>query len=313
MPSSTPQALFLPGSTGATNPPRQARRQALLTLACLGATGLQAQAHNPGTAPGPLMKAGRYQPGQPVDGFLVSEKLDGVRARWDGHQLWTRSGRPIATPTTFTEGWPALPLDGELWAGRGEFLRAVAAVRAGADPRSWTGVRLMVFDTPDPTRPFGGPEGRLALLQATLAAPDSPISDRLQALPQQTVTSFARLRSWLDEVVAGGGEGLMLHRAANLYRAGRSDDLLKYKPFEDAEARVLQILPGKGQFQGMAGALLVQTHDGHRLRLGTGLSQAQRRQPPSVGSWVSFRYQGLHPGGMPRFASFVRVIPDIDL
>ena len=259
------------------------------------------------------MKAGRYQAGQPVDGFLVSEKLDGVRARWAGQHLWTRSGHRTTPPADFTARGPALPLDGELWAGRGQFLRAVAAVREGAGSEAWTGLRLMVFDAPDPVRPFGGPEGRLALLQAALSASHSPAPTGLQALPQHPVTSTADLQSWLDEVVTAGGEGLMLHRASNLYRSGRSNDLLKFKPFLDAEARVVQILPGKVQWQGLGGALLVQTTDGHRLRLGSGLSEAHRRAPPPVGSWVSFRYQGLHPGGMPRFASFLRVIPDIDL
>ncbi|WP_342669158.1 DNA ligase [Curvibacter gracilis] len=309
-----PSASFLPPACGPAAVSRHpARRQTLLALAALGSMAPQARALSPQPAPGPLMKAGRYQAGQPVDGFLVSEKLDGVRARWDGQQLWTRSGRRILAPADFTAGWPSLPLDGELWAGRGQFLRAVAAVREGAGSEAWAGLRLMVFDTPDPVRPFGGPNGRLALLQETLTAPRASAPTGLQALPQHPVSSSADLQSWLDEVVAAGGEGLMLHRASNLYRSGRSNDLLKYKPFLDAEARVVQILPGKGQWQGLAGALLVQTTDGHRLRLGSGLSEAQRREPPPVGSWVSFRYQGLHPGGMPRFASFVRVIPDIDL
>ncbi|WP_337955952.1 DNA ligase [Curvibacter lanceolatus] len=312
-----PSASFLPPALGPAAVSRHpARRQTLLALAALGSMAPQARALSPQPTPGPLMKAGRYQAGQPVEGFLVSEKLDGVRARWDGQQLWTRSGRRIHAPAEFTVGWPSLALDGELWAGRGQFLRAVAAVREGAGSEAWAGLRLMVFDTPDPVRPFGGPDGRLALLQAALAAPRPPAPTGptgLQALPQHPVSSTADLQSWLDEVVAAGGEGLMLHRTSNLYRSGRSNDLLKYKPFLDAEARVVQILPGKGQWQGLAGALLVQTTDGHRLRLGSGLSEAQRHEPPPVGSWVSFRYQGLHPGGMPRFASFVRVIPDIDL
>lgn len=308
MPPALPTAFPLkPPTAGSCHP---ARRQTLLTLAALGALAQPAAALSPKPGLGPLMKAGRYQAGQPTEGFLVSEKLDGVRARWDGRQLWTRSGHRIAAPDDFTAGWPVLPLDGELWAGRGQFLRSVAAVRAGADRDAWHGLHLMVFDTPDPVRPFGGPDGRLAMLQAGLSATST---DTLQALPQRTVASPERLQDWLDEVVAAGGEGLMLHRASNLYRSGRSNDLLKHKPFLDAEARVVQILPGKGQWQGLAGALLVQTTDGHRLRLGSGLSEAQRRDPPPVGSWVSFRYQGLHPGGMPRFASFLRVIPDIKL
>lgn len=303
--------LLTPRAPAASRHP--ARRQTLLTLAALGSMAQHARALSPRPEPAALMKAGRYQPGQPVDDFLVSEKLDGVRARWDGQQLWTRSGRRIAAPPGFTDGWPLLPLDGELWAGRGQFQRAVAAVRDGADRQVWADLRLMVFDTPDPVRPFGGPDGRLALLREALATPPHASPAGVQALPQHPVKSLADLQTWLDEVVAAGGEGLMLHRASNRYRSGRSNDLLKYKPFLDAEARVVQILPGKGQWQGLAGALLVQTTDGHRLRLGTGLSEAQRHQPPPVGSWVSFRYQGLHPGGMPRFASFLRVIPDIDL
>jgi DNA ligase-1 len=116
----------------------------------------------------------------------------------------------------------------------------------------------------------------------------------------------------LDRVVREGGEGLMLHRGASRYRAERSDDLLKLKPFEDAEARVVGHVPGQGKLAGMLGALLVETPDGKRFRIGSGLSDAQRRDPPPLGSWVSYRHVGLHDGsGLPRFARFLRVREDM--
>ncbi|MDD0837469.1 DNA ligase [Curvibacter sp. HBC61] len=288
------------------------RRNALLVLASVSSL-VQAR---PPALPTALMLASRYPPGQAVDGFWVSEKLDGVRARWDGEQLWTRSGRLIQPPAQFTQGWPTLPLDGELWAGPGLFLQSVAAVRDGPGSPAWSGLRLMVFDAPTVPTPFGGAQGRLDTLQTRLNqahAQGAEAAATLQAVAQQPASSVAQVKAWLDEVVAHGGEGLVLHRGSGLYRAGRSPDVLKYKPFEDAEARVVQVLPGKGAWRGQAGALLVQTQDGHRLRLGSGLPEALRLQPPAIGSWVSFRYQGLHPGGVPRFATFLRALPDASL
>ena len=52
----------------------------------------------------------------------------------------------------------------------------------------------------------------------------------------------------MHKTVRDGGEGLMLHRLDSLYCAGRSRDLLKYKPDDDADARVLAHLAGQGKF-----------------------------------------------------------------
>lgn len=288
------------------------RRLALVAMASV--PGLL-QAH-PNPLQQPFMQAMRYEAGHAVDGFLVSEKLDGVRAHWDGVQLWTRSGRLIATPPGFTQGWPHLVLEGELWSAPGQFAQAVAAVRDGPASPAWEGMQLMAFDAPRWQRPFGGPEGRLALLQAAVALARglaSAPARHLQVIEQHAATSPAQVKARLDDVLAHGGEGLMLHHTEAYYRLGRSPELLKYKAFDDAEAQVVQVLPGKGPRQGLASALLVQTQEGHRLRLGSGMSDAVRLNPPAVGSWVSFRYQGLHPGGMPRFATFLRSVPDVNL
>ncbi|KAF1684839.1 DNA ligase [Pseudoxanthomonas broegbernensis] len=248
------------------------------------------------------MLATSYRDGVPVSAFLVSEKLDGVRGRWDGRMLWTRGGARIRPPAAFTRGWPAEPMDGELWIGRGRFDEASATVRrVEADPRAWREMRFMVFDLPAHPGPFAD---RVARMHGLVAAAGNPA---LAMIPQRRFGTAAELDAELARVVAAGGEGLMLHRHDALYRAGRSDALLKYKPHQDAEAQVVAHRPGKGKYQGLMGALQVRTPEGRSFRIGSGFTDAQRIAPPAPGSWVTYRYNGFTSTGLPRFARFVRV------
>ncbi|NKN34348.1 DNA ligase [Marichromatium bheemlicum] len=249
-----------------------------------------------------LTLAGVYRKGVRVSDYWVSEKLDGVRAYWDGSRLFSRSGREIVAPAAFTDGWPRLALDGELWLGRGRFepLSGITR-RQQPDPEAWRGVRFMVFDLPGCALDF---DGRLRALRRLFATPQ-PAS--LQRVEQWRGRDHVRLMARLHRVLAAGGEGLMLRRASAPYRAGRGDDLLKLKPYQDAEARVIAYLPGKGRLRGMVGALLVEDGEGRRFRLGSGLSDAERRDPPPLGAWVTFRYQGYTRNGIPRFARYLRV------
>lgn len=254
------------------------------------------------TTPSPVMLADVYHAGIALNDYWVSEKYDGVRGYWDGRQLLTRSGAVIHAPAWFTAGWPKTPMDGELWAGRGQFDRASGIIRQQpADDEAWHQIHYMVFDLPG--RP-GAFDQRLTALQQQIAVIHLPW---VQAVEQFKVTDEADLKRRLDQVVQEGGEGLVLHRGASLYHAGRSGDLLKLKPYDDAEAKVIGYLPGKGKYRGMMGSLLMQLPDGTRFRIGTGFSDAQRRDPPPVGSMVTFRYQGMTPAGKPRFARFLRV------
>jgi DNA ligase-1 len=249
----------------------------------------------------PLMLANLYRPGVALADYWVSEKHDGIRAFWDGQALWTRHGHRIHAPAWFTAGWPTQPLDGELWAGRDRFTAAAsAAAKDTPDGEAWRALRYMVFDLPAHAGPF---DDRLSLLSAHA-------SPWLQAVPQRKLADEAALQALLRNTVRTGGEGLMLHRGASLYRGERNDDLLKLKQHLDAEATVIAHAPGKGKYQGMLGALLVQTPEGVRFRLGSGLRDADRVSPPTLGSQVTYRYLGLHPNGAPRFASFLRVRVD---
>ena len=257
------------------------------------------------TAPG-LLLANSYRPGLALADYWVSEKYDGVRGFWDGKQLRTRGGEVVNPPAWFTRGWPTIALDGELWAGRNRFTHAQSTVRQQQpDDSAWREMRFMVFDLPQTPGTF---DQRLPVLQDTVARMGQPW---VQAVPQRRIASEEALRALLQRTVQAGGEGLMLHRGSAPYRSGRSDDLIKLKTHDDAEARVVGHLPGKGRHAGRLGALLVETPQGQRFRLGTGLSDADRSHPPPLGTWVTYRYRGTHDGGLPRFASYLRVRQDM--
>lgn len=253
-------------------------------------------------APPPLMLASDYHDGIRITEYLVSEKLDGVRGHWDGRTLWTRGGNRIHAPEWFTAGWPALAMDGELWIARGRFDDVSGIVRTrGGDHAGWREVHFMAFDLPAHE---GGFSQRAQAMRTLLASVDIAW---LQPVEQRQVNDKPALQAWLRAVVAAGGEGLMLHHRDGRYRAGRSSDLLKLKPFQDAEATVIGHTRGRGKYTGMTGALIVQRPDGLRLRIGSGLTDAQRASPPPVGSHVTYRYNGLTSKGVPRFARFLRM------
>jgi DNA ligase-1 len=278
---------------------------ALVAWAALVPNGGKGALAAAGDAP-PLMLANVYRPGVTrLADYWVSEKYDGVRGYWDGALLRTRGGERIAVPEWFTAGWPNVPLDGELWAGRGRFSHAVSTVRQQTPlDAAWRDMRFMVFDLPAHGGTF---TERITAYQQLLAQLDVPW---VQPVAQRKVASDAALQALMRQAVKAGGEGVMLHRGDSLYRATRNDDLLKYKPYDDAEARVIAHLPGQGKHTGQLGALLVQTEGGLRLKLGTGFTDAQRAAPPAVGTWVTYRYRGTTDKGTPRFASFLRVRED---
>ncbi len=234
--------------------------------------------------------------------YLISEKLDGVRALWDGSTLRFRSGRTIAAPAWFLAKLPKTPLDGELWLGRGKFDTLSGMVRK-AQPldTEWEQIKYMVFELPQGAGTFAE---RAALLKLIVRG---AAWSQLQGVEQFRIPTQAVLRDRLKAVNAAGGEGLMLHLASAPYTTGRSDVLLKYKSLADSEAEVIGHVPGKGKYAGMTGALEVRTADGQRFRLGTGLSDQERKNPPAIGTIVTYTFRDVTPSGKPRFASYLRI------
>ena len=238
--------------------------------------------------------------------YLVSEKLDGVRAIWDGKVLRFRSGNTVPAPAWFTKALPNTPLDGELWLARGQFEALSGIVRTSPpNDADWRKVSYWVFELPNAAGSFAD---RYQRLQQIVAAAKFP---QLHCVEQRAIASNSQLHTWLEAVVRAGGEGLMLHLASAPYQTGRQDVLLKLKPVLDAEAKVIGYRPGKGKFTGMLGSLELETDTGIRFHLGVGFKNADRLNPPPLGSRVTFTYRGLTKNGVPRFASFFRVRRDL--
>nr|WP_235566332.1 DNA ligase [Methylibium sp. Root1272] len=255
-----------------------------------------------GAAAPSMLLAREAAAGQSPVGYRVSEKLDGVRAQWDGRVLRFRGGGVVPAPGWFTAGLPAVALDGELWLGRGRFEALTAIVRdRQPDDAGWRQVRYGVFELPGAPGPFAERAARIA--QVVRQAGAGP----LMVVEQWELPDTAALQARLASVVAQGGEGLMLHRADAPYVTGRSEVLLKLKPLQDAEAVVVGHVAGKGRFAGQLGALRVRTPQGQEFALGTGFSNAQRASPPPPGAVVTYTYRGTTARGLPRFASFLRV------
>ncbi|HEX3654530.1 MAG TPA: DNA ligase [Pirellulales bacterium] len=255
------------------------------------------------TAP-PILLAESWDNATDVISWWLSEKLDGVRAYWDGKRFLSRQGNVFHAPDWFTAGLPTIPLDGELWLARKAFQRTVSIVRRHDGNSLWAHIKFRIFDAPALREPF---EERIEYLC------DCFSQLRLRyvgVLPQQQCRSLEHLRDELELVLAGGGEGLMLRQPGSQYESGRSSTLLKVKRFHDAEAQVIEHQPGAGRHKGRMGALLVQLPDGTTFSVGTGFTDAQREDPPPVGTQITFRYQELTDRGVPRFPSFVRVRAD---
>jgi DNA ligase-1 len=234
-------------------------------------------------------------------GWWLSEKLDGVRAYWDGKQFLSRQGNLFHAPAWFVAGLPREPLDGELWLGRKKFQRTVSIVRRQDKSDHWKELTFVVFDAPTLEKGF---EARLEFVSDCLNQKQNQ-PRHAQAHPHEVCRGLAHLRQELARLESLGGEGLMLRQAGSKYEGGRSGTLLKVKNFHDAEARVLKHQEGSGRHKGRLGALLVEMADGTQFAVGTGFSDAERASPPPLGSFINFRYQELSEGGVPRFPSYV--------
>lgn len=231
--------------------------------------------------------------------YLVSEKLDGVRAYWDGQQLMSRQGNVINAPATFLKKLPKnTKLDGELWVGRGQFEQAQSIVSSANG--DWSRIRYMLFELPEGAGDFATRYRHLRSIAKQINSP------QVQVIEQRSFATRAQLDEHFNQLIAQGAEGLMLHRKDALYSTGRNNDLLKLKPYLDEEATVVAYIEGKGKYTGMMGSVEVETEQGVRFKVGSGFTDADRKNPPPIGSKITYRYQNLTQKGKPRHPRFLR-------
>ena len=247
----------------------------------------------------------RYD-GRDISGWVMSEKYDGVRGFWDGKRFISKSGKIMAAPKDFTSGLPPFAIDGELWAGRGKFEKTTSIVARAKD---WSELKFMVFDVPGAK---GDLFARLAVLSEFLASHPNP---RIAIIAQKPVISNLNMQKFLTSVVNAGGEGIVVRDPAAPYASGRSDKIMKIKPFKDAECRIVALNEGKGKFANALGSVICEDlTSGERFKIGSGFSEKEREMGfLRLGQIITYKYQNITRTGKPRFPVFLRVRSDSGL
>nr|WP_315972799.1 DNA ligase [Vibrio pomeroyi] len=257
--------------------------------------------HSSYLPPEQLVLANTYKQGIDVSEYWTSEKLDGIRALWDGKHFYTRNGNRIYAPKWFTESLPQVHLEGELWAGRGKFhlVQSTVLDHTPSD-NAWRQIDFMLFDMPGAA---GDYQKRYYNILHWVSVIDESHVGYVEHSP---IKNEEALFHQLDNVDERHGEGLMLRKITSRYQAGRSNDLLKLKRHHDAEATVIGYKTGTGKYKGMMGSILVHNEQGVEFYIGSGFTDKMRLSPPEIGSRITFRYNGLTQNGKPKFARFVR-------
>ncbi len=238
---------------------------------------------------------------QNVSGMLMSEKLDGIRAYWDGKNLLSRSGKTIHAPTWFIKNLPPFEIDGELWSKRGEYEFIQSIVMDKTPSKEWDKITYNIFEVPNQK---GALLKRLEVLQKYL---NSHNLAHVKIIKQIKCKDKAHLQKFFKEVKSKGGEGVVLRDAKAPYIAKRTNKALKYKDYEDDECEVVSYHKGKGKYEGLLGSFTCRLKNGVEFKVGTGLIDKQRRNPPAIGQIITFKHQGLTKYGKPRFPVFLRV------
>ena len=236
----------------------------------------------------------KYQSDINVSGWLMSEKLDGVRAYWDGKKLISRNGKVFSAPQFFTKEFPDTELDGELWSKRGDFSNISSIVNRKKEHNGWSKLTYQVFEVPNAK---GDLQIRLSHVKQ---------SKYIKVVKQIVVKDKVMLKEFLVGVETKGGEGVVVRDGSLAYYTGRSAKALKVKSYIDDECEVIKHIEGKGKYQNMLGSLVCKMVNDKIIKIGSGFTKLERIKPPKIGTIITFKYYGLTSLGNPRFPIYLR-------
>ena len=241
-----------------------------------------------------LFLLNNYSKDMNVSGWYMSEKLDGVRAYWDGEKLFSRSGKLFAVPGFFTKDFPKIELDGELWSKRDDFSNIVSIVNRKKAHDGWKNLTYNVFEVPNA-------KGRLIERLSRVKE-----SQYIRVIKQQKVENRNALDKFLKLVQEKTGEGIVVRDASLPYYSGRKNSALKVKSYIDTECEVIAYTKGKGKYENLLGALVCKLKNSSIIKIGSGFSNEERTNPPKIGAIITFKYYGLTSKGNPRFPIYLR-------
>ncbi len=234
---------------------------------------------------------------QNISGWVMSEKLDGIRAYWDGCNLLTRNGNIIYAPKWFTKDYPSFPIDGELWTKRKDFENISSIVRDKIPSNNWKQIKHYIFEVPNTS---GNLYQRLNKVK--------PYENNyIKLIPQIKINSKEHLQQFLMTIELNNGEGVVVRDPSKLYISKRTSSALKVKNFKDTECEVIGYMQGNGKFKGMMGSLICKLKNNIEFKIGSGFSNKERVNPPLIGDIVTFKYQEFTKYGKPRFPVYLRI------
>ncbi len=248
-----------------------------------------------------LMLLEQYK-NQNITGWVMSEKLDGVRGFWNGKTLLSRQGYPFSAPAYFMQNFPPFEIDGELFSTRNQFSQISSIVR-GSDAEKWQQLKLYVFDVPNVQ---GDLFARLQKLEIYLKEHPTPYIKIIKQIPIQ---NKAHLNSFFQKIQKLKGEGMVIRNPKSPYIKGRSAQILKFKAVYDDECTVISHHKGKGKYKDKMGSLSCQNQYGI-FKIGSGFSDKERENPPQIGTLITYKYRGFTSKGKPRFATYWRIRQD---
>jgi DNA polymerase/3'-5' exonuclease PolX len=277
----------------------------------------------------------------PPIGWLMSEKFDGYRARWDPERnlFISRQNKPtFPAPQWFKSALPEIALDGELFMGRDGFQRMGAARRKEPIDEDWFDIKYYVYDAPDIEATF---EQRYNFLRsimpkvkehwikfrATLEPKFKKVTCPIVLTKQTVVTNMDQMKEYYEKIIEDGAEGIMLKDPSSIYEDKRSNFMLKYKPSFDAEAVIVDYRPGTGKYTGKLGAFIckplinkgnyqVVDEDKNHIFAISGMDDNIRenyKKSHPVGTIITYEYSGMTDAGKPRFARYIRIRDDVEV
>lgn len=234
---------------------------------------------------------------QDTKGWFMSEKLDGIRAYWNGKELLSKNGNRIHAPLSFTKNFPNFPLDGELWTKRDDFSNIQSIVLDKIPSKQWNQITYNIFESP---KSMGDFRDRLKKVKDWFSENKNK---NIIIIKQIVCKDKKHLYSYLEEIIKLKGEGLIVKNPNLPYIAKRSSNSLKVHTYQDMEGEVIKINYTKNLMK----SLTLELKSGVRFKLGSGFTKKERRNHPEVGDMVTFKFLRLNKNGIPRFASFKRV------
>jgi len=229
--------------------------------------------------------------------WVMSEKLDGIRAYWNGKELLSRSGKKIHAPKWFTKDYPKFEIDGELWTKRGDFENISSIVRDKIPSSKWSEIKHYIFEVPNAK---GGLFQRLEKVKPYE-------NEYIKILPQIIIRNIEHQKSYFLDIINNNGEGIVVRDPKSLYINKRTSKALKVKNFKDTECEIIGYTDGKGKYLDKVGAIVCQLSNKITFKIGSGMNDKFRNNPPKIGTKITFKYQNMTKYNKPRFPIYLRI------